>query len=181
MSKLPKTRKDIVLIGRGAFTKAYLTDDSKVLLDSVCPIKECMANGWFPDSDLFPEIEHLDEYNVGYRTYIMPYYEKVTNPSKQLDPDQHAIYKELREIGHAQINLSICKSTLYFFDFWHKEFNKIKNQDLRDIMKEALDACGNYGTDIMFEISPRNIAVKKGKLVLLDCFASVRVLKDIRG
>jgi len=36
---------------------------------------------------------------------------------------------------------------------------------------DAVSALTNYGSDICFEISPRNIAVTKtGNLILLDCF-----------
>ena len=50
----------------------------------------------------------------------------------------------------------------------------INESDLQPWVKAdlccALDACGNWSTNVMFEISPRNIAVDNGQLVLLDCF-----------
>lgn len=48
------------LIGKGAFTKAYLLDNGRVQLHSCCPFKECMAHGWFPESDLFPKLTFVD-------------------------------------------------------------------------------------------------------------------------
>jgi len=55
-------------------------------------------------------------------------------------------------------------------DAWYKEFSKVTNITLRNSLQEAIDACANYGSDIKFEISPRNVAVKNGNLILLDCF-----------
>jgi len=53
------------LIGKGAFTKAYLMDDqTTVFLKSSCPIKEVMALGWFPDSSLFPVLCRGDEHET---------------------------------------------------------------------------------------------------------------------
>lgn len=40
----------------------------------------------------------------------------------------------------------------------------------RDHLLAAIDALYNYGDDVCFEISPRNVTAHKGKLILLDCF-----------
>jgi hypothetical protein len=48
-------------------------------------------------------------------------------------------------------------------------------------MLDALDACANYGNDVCFEISPRNVAVKNGKLVLMDCFFMADKLQEIQA
>lgn len=49
------------------------------------------------------------------------------------------------------------------------------------IILEALDACLNYGSSVRFEISPRNVAVQDGQLVLLDCFYLQSTLNEVLG
>ena len=72
-------------IGKGTFTTAYLMDDKKtVLLKSTCPIKECMACGWYPDSYLFPEVNPTNKYNE----YTMAYYPRVSSLKNTLSARQ---------------------------------------------------------------------------------------------
>jgi hypothetical protein len=47
-------------------------------------------------------------------------------------------------------------------------------------MQDAVEACANYGSDVMFEISPRNVAVHNGNLILLDCFFIKSKLREVR-
>jgi len=152
------------LIGKGTFTKCYLNDDGKtVTLFSSDPIKECMANGWFPRSRLFPKITY-DNSNECYR---MEYYPKVTSLKTSLTTAHYTIYKELKEVA------DICapRNPYEWYVFWYERFETlITNKRVKEALLEALDACTNYGHDIGFEVSPGNVAVKKGKLVLLDCF-----------
>jgi hypothetical protein len=162
--------KTVKLIGKGAFTRAYLMESGKVLIKTCDPIKECMAWGWFPESELFPKLDWVD---LG--VYEMEYYPRVKSLKGSLEPEQYEIYKSLRALG-----------TLYrqnkheLHSAWHELFDTLEDEGLKEVMKEALDACGNYGSDISFEISPRNVAVKDGKLVLLDCFFSVSKLEEVR-
>lgn len=162
------------LIGRGTFTKCYHEEGSEsVYLVSCDPIKECMAHGWFPSSENFPKIELLTE-----GVYKMEYYPKTPALKKHLEADQWAIYQELR---HLFLNSNLPTNEDEYFFYWHKQFDTITNEEARETLKEALDACGNYGTDICFEISPRNVAAKEGKLILLDCFFSTKTLMKVRG
>ena len=152
------------LIGKGNFTRAYLRQDGKVLLKSVCPIKECMSIGWFPESKLFPKLEYIDCDDHS-KFYLTEYYPKVSSLKNSLNKNHWAMYKELQQL---QKCFGVYKYDL--LDYWQKTFPMIKNKKLRETMMEALDACSNYGTSIGFEISPRNVATKNGKLILLDCF-----------
>lgn len=162
--------KTIKLIGRGAFTRAYLMESGKVLLKSCDPIKECMSLGWFPESPLFPLVERVD-----IQVYEMEYYPRVSSLKKNLDPDQWEIYKALSNLN---VGIPLRRADRYLAV--HKAFDTLADEALRDTMKGALDACCNYGTDIGFEISPRNVATKEGKLILLDCFFSVVALEAVR-
>lgn len=158
------------LIGKGSFTKAYLLDNGRVQLHSCCPIKECMAHGWFPSSRLFPELQLVDE-----GIYEMDYLTRVTAPKRQLNETGYTLYKALQQVyadGSAVDYFSIYKSLeKYLAGFAELE-----------TMLEALDACGNWGTDIGFEISPRNISVTpEGFLILADCFFHRPTLLKVRG
>ena len=166
--------KGLKLIGKGAFTKAFLNVDNSVILVSCCPIKECMSNGWFPDSELFPKLERVD--SDVYSTYTMEYYPRLKGELKaNLDADQYAIYKTLRAFNDIYtINQFNRVEAIY------KAFEGINDEVLKDVMLEALEACSNYGSDIGFEISPRNVAVKNGKLILLDCFYHIGTLTKVR-
>ena len=165
---------NLKLIGTGAFTKAYLRQsDNRVVLKSCCPIKDCMAMGWFPTSRLFPKLTCTE-----HETYVMKYYPKVSSLKNNLDPDQYRIYKDLRKLhiqGWRQTN------DYDSFSHWYKAFEKLENRKLSKVMCEAIEACSNYGSDIKFEISPRNVAVNNGKLVLLDVFYSISKLNEVRG
>ena len=165
------------LIGKGAFTKAYLNDDGKtVTLYSVCPIKEGMALGWFPESPLFPKLERIDYLDSGEGVYIMEYYPKVKSLKNTLSPNQYAIYRELRGL-----NIPLTQNPYDGYQELYNAFKTLKNRRVREIMLYALDSCVNYGSDIGFEISPRNVAVKNKKLVLLDCFFIKSKLNEVRS
>ena len=71
------------LIGKGSFTKAYLSNN-EVYLDSCDPIKECISFGWFPESRLFPKIENDSKSGM----YKMKYYPKVRSLKNNLTTDQ---------------------------------------------------------------------------------------------
>jgi hypothetical protein len=151
------------LIGKGTFTKAYLNDqDSLVYLVTNDVIKECMVHGWFPDSELFPVIDFsgLDPYD-----YKMKHYPRTRGLKSHLEADQYEIYKTLRGI-----KTFTGDNKFDSYSHYYNEFSKIEDESLQEVMIEALDACSNCGSDIGFEISPRNVAVDSGKLVLLDCF-----------
>jgi hypothetical protein len=162
------------LIGRGAFTRAYLLDSGRVLLKTCCPIKEAMAWGWFPESPLFPEMKFVD---VG--VYEMEYYPRVPSLKKALKADQYALYQTLRDIFNGARG-RLPKRDADLYHFWYQEFNALP-EELAEVMREALDACANFGSEIGFEISPRNVAVKDGNLVLLDVFFNVCKLNEVKG
>lgn len=158
------------LIGKGAFTKAYLLDDGRVQLHTCCPIKESMAWGWFPDSKLFPKLTYVD---VG--VYEMDYLTRVTAPKRQLNEASYKLYKAL------QLVYGDYDAIDYFSIYKSLEKHLEGFKELEEVL-EALDACSNWGTDIGFEISPRNISVDdKGNLILADCFFHRPTLTEVRS
>ena len=157
------------LIGKGAFSYVY-DQGEEVFIESIDPIKECMAQGWFPDHPLFPIVKFSDKNSCreGYYCYTMKKYNKVKSLKSALEPDQYQLYKEL---------VNIFKS-IPFIQNHYDSFNVIRelfdnsslSNEIKGVMIEAIEACANYGSDVGFEISPRNVAVDNGKLILLDIF-----------
>ena len=173
-----KRVKIMKLIGKGSFTKAYLNESGKVILKTSDPVKECMALGWFPNSKLFPKMEYLES-----GVYSMEYLGKTPKALKsELRPRQYRLYKALRDVFNGGLGLcGVQSNDLYYhwcsvFSDLPSEFNKEKESLLM-----ALDTLVNFGPDIAFEISPRNIRVKNGFLVLLDCFFLRSELNKVKG
>lgn len=147
-------------IGKGLFSTAYRSgENGRVYLKSCDPIKECMAHGWFPKSDRFPIVEFSD---VDGFDYVMDYLKPSKAIIKNLLPDERESYRLLRETMHCQSEHDNLVSRVLDFS---KRF-----AELGEVIHEALDGCVNYGSDICFEISPRNSRAINGKLVLVDCF-----------
>lgn len=160
---------------RGAFTKAYKSIDGKwVKLISSCPIKEAMAFGWCCDSAHIPKIMCINT-----NTYILPFYPRV-NLKSGLLPNQYALYKELRRL-QAEGQAKKPKNRLDYYNHWHTVLAEVSCNSAKKALLNILEAASNYGSDIDFEISPRNVAVSNGHLVFLDLFFSVSSLKKVRG
>lgn len=142
------------LIGRGRFSRVYRKNTTQVLIKSIDPVKECMVLGWFPSCRLFPKIKR-----IGYELYEQKYYPRVRSLKSSLEPRQWELYKALRKCMS-------CNKTA------EQEIRSLppKFRKQRDHLLEAINALYNYGDDVVFEISPRNVAASNGKLILLDCF-----------
>lgn len=155
------------LIGKGTFTSAYLLPDGQtVKLVTNDPCKECAAM-FAPNSSIFPKLE-CDGYDErGKRVYRMKYYPKQKSLKKALTPRDYRFYQYLREVS-----LSLWGDDPYLVRFREKLNEVVSTEFAEEILAicEHIDALNNYGDDIKFEISPRNVAVNNGKLILLDCF-----------
>lgn len=159
------------LIGKGMFSKVYLKDEKTVLINSVCYMKECMAN-WV-DSIWFPKLERED-----YQQYTCEYFPKVKSLKSALSKEHYEIYLQLRSI----FNIFDKPRNKYdLLDYWRGKFATISNDSIREDLLYFLAEASNYGSDIDFEISPRNVAVKNGNLILLDCFFVRSQLDTIRA
>jgi hypothetical protein len=159
--------KGMQQIGRGAFSTVYKRGRNKVLIKSTDKVKECMSLGWFPSSKLFPKLSLVGESSCGeFSFYEEKYYPKVNSLKKTLSDFEWEFYKVLRSLDHFYYYLPTRYLRL------HKAFSCIpgKFHRKRSLLLDALNALSNYGDDICFEISPRNVATQGDKLVLLDCF-----------
>ena len=144
------------LIGRGSFTRAYY-DGDKVYLKSDDYIKECMAFGWFPDSPRFPEvrISTLEGFD-----YEMEYYPPNRALKRELLKEEYELYRQLRKL----MQDAVLPANAYdLYSYWYSVFETLAPTEVREALLEALDACSNCGSDVQFEISPRNVRVKDGK------------------
>lgn len=156
------------LIGSGLFSKVYQLNEKQVLIKSTCSVKECLS--LFIDEKHFPKLERID-----CEEYLCEYFPKVKSLKSELCENDYKVYQELRKLDTHTINkydgLDKCR----------EEFKKIKNRSFKTSLMNALDDLANYGSDIRFEISPRNVAVKNGKLILLDVFFMQNQADQIRN
>lgn len=153
-------------IGQGLFSTAYM-DGEHVILKSICMAKECLALFGFGDSEYWPTIERIDSY-----VYRMPFYQPLKKVN--LSQDQWALYQALK--AHRQAFQSyVQRETSYDrYDRLYAHWQPFP------FIQEALESLSNYGQYIDIEISPRNVKVADGKLILLDIFFFTDQLKEIR-
>ena len=162
MKSTNKPRK----IGQGRFTTAYRLEDGTVKLVSCDYVKECMSLGWFPKHRLFPTIFRTDYGENGYQEYQMKYYNQPKSLKTVLCPRDYRLYRLLRKLEDTPPIGS------FSYDIWINRFSTLPDEfkHEREALLGAVEACSNYGDDVAFEISPRNVGVYRQRLVLLDCF-----------
>ena len=175
--------ESLKLIGTGAFTKAYRDQKNKnrVILHSVCPIKEAFSEGYVSDHRMFPKIEKIDSIDSvkhGYmNVYEMPYYKKNNSIKNNLTARQYRLYRALREVYAKNYKFGNFGNGIYdAFREMPSEFRLEK-----EALIETLDQIRNFTDFPFFEISPRNIATKGKKLILLDVFFCCKKLKQVIG
>lgn len=106
--------KGFKLVGRGAFTTAYLDESTnKVHLKSEDYVKECMAHDWFPDSYLFPKLGFS---NLNWADYVMDYYPKTASLKSALELNQYKLYVVLRKLAD---KCRYCENDYYRLDKLH--------------------------------------------------------------
>lgn len=157
------------LIGVGTFTKAYQVEENKVEVISSCPAKEAYAL-FCGENPFAPKIEK--DYSRK-NTYLMPLYPKIKAPKQQLNERAYEIYKALRKLP---LGLNY-----YGFERAIENLTVLHEEERENILGLAGDV-GNAISpeDMRFEISPRNISHdKKGNLILLDCFFSAKLLREV--
>ncbi len=105
-------------------------------------------------------------------------YNKTKKIKGLLNDQDYKFYTELRNIFKTK---PIIKNKYDSLDVLYKLFSEsLLTDDQKELMLEALSACSNYGSDIGFEISPRNIFIENGNLILADCFYIISQAEEIR-
>ena len=181
MTQTPDATQALPLIGRGMFSTVYRKNAKTVLIRSIDPVKECMAMGWFPNSRMFPKttrVAILDD-DQGTALYEQGYYPKVKSLKAALKPAEWEFYRELRK---AQNNVNYFLDDYKALDSLQSLISNLPSKYARKkvALLGAIDALTNYGPDIRFEISPRNVAVHNGRLILLDCFFMKEKAEEVR-
>jgi hypothetical protein len=159
-------------IGKGEFTTAYLKNAKRVILKSKDAVKECMAHKWFPESYLFPSVDFCDGIENderGNAFYEMEYFPKKSSIKQNVSSRQWDLYKTLRALfsKHSMVQRGQAP-----YVKWLDAFNTLPSRfdNEKEALLDAVSALTNYSQEVHFEISPRNVATKGNKLVLLDCF-----------
>ncbi len=153
------------LIGKGTFSKVYLKGNDEVLIVSRDKVKQAMSEMHWPSSRLFPRIRKEGEGQNGTSLYTSKYYPRVRNLKNSLEPKEWELYRYLQDLDRWPSRADMSKGNR-----WRSLFSSIPWRGKREALLAALDCLRMYGDDVCFEISPRNVAVHRGKLVLLDCF-----------
>ena len=169
--------KGLKLIGKGLLSKVYSNDNiDYVVINKNDYIKEAMAFEWFPESIHFPKIEELEIEGEYY--WKMKKYNKTKKIKGLLNDHDYKFYTELRKIVK---NKPIIKNKYDNYIVLYELFSESSlTEDQKELMLNALTACSNYGSDVDFEISPRNIFIDSGRLILADCFFIISQAEEIR-
>lgn len=168
--------KGLKLIGKGQFSRVWDLGNGDALIKSCCPVKECTSMGWMPEGVNWPRIQLLDVEDNGLQVYQMIKYNRVPSLKNSLDNDQYDLYSTLRKLWQ---NMPCVRPHKRFnLDVIHNMFaSSTLPEDTKAEFQEAVDAMGNYTQLLGFEISPRNVAVSDGKLILLDVFFDIEARK----
>lgn len=153
------------LIGKGLFSKVYKLNEKQVLIKSTCWSKECLA--LFVEAKHFPKLEV-----VGEKEYVCEFYPRVKSLKDSLKPSHYKVYQQLRQID---------RLTTGGYDDLKYLFNTVSNKSFRESLLNTLDDMTNYSLEVCFEISPRNVAVKNGNLILLDVFFFREQIREKRN
>lgn len=168
--------KDLPLIGRGMFTRCYRYSKKEALCISCDPTKECIALGWTPTSRFIPEIEKLD-YDGIFSLYKMPLYEKPKSLKGSLNKSDYRFYSDLRNL---KVDYDLNSHRWIYNIVRAVEQSKL-HYARKDLMISFAESMANFGHELRFEISPRNVAVKNGKLILLDVFFFADKMRAVRA
>lgn len=176
--------KNYKLIGKGLFTKCYDLNNGKVVLVSSCPVKEALALGWFVSGIHWPECERID-YDVDNNNsglYVMPKYDKPTSLKSALVEKDYKLYLQLKELAKVFQNKTINNKydRQQVFIETVKSFKGL-HYSMKNQLITAVDGLANYTCNIGFEVSPRNVAVKNKRLILLDLFFSIDKMNEVRN
>lgn len=159
------------LIGKGAFSRVYDNGDT-VIIKTKDLAKEALA--LWVDNDRFPSIERLEYDEIS--TYEMPKYEKTKGIKNKVNGYEWDLYKWLRD------NVSIENFGKHDYSTLYNMFNDMPEEfaEDRDKLIDALDDMSNYGQDICFEISPRNVFIVEGRIIFADVFFFASQLEEVR-
>jgi len=158
---------------RGAFSKVTFSECGKFAkITSQDMAKECLVMWGYGESDMWPEIERqydMETQDSDDQVFVMPKYDQPRSLKAALLPEEWEKYQALRKTPwHMAGYGKFCE--LY-------RLAQTLPYGLSDVICEALDSLANYGDTWAIEVSPRNVAVKNGRLILLDIFYDRKALR----
>ena len=170
-------------IGKGSFTKAFLNQDGECILHTIDPVKVAMAEDLFvPSHRMFPNMEILEHcFDDDYYVMKTNYLPRPKSIKKNVTPRQWRFYRALLDVYAVSRYRFSChhKRTEGLYQAFKSMPNEFKAE--KEALLEMVDGLRNYCEAVAFEISPRNVTVRSGKLVLLDCFFDPFALCKVRG
>src|SRR5690606_11228063 len=118
------------------------------------------------------KIERINVRGI-FSEYVMKYYPHVRSLKSNLEPYEYELYKELVRAYNNNF-YSYNYSKILPIDFTRSVISSVSHKfsKEKEFLLDALDGCSNYGSNIFFEISPRNVCTDNGKLILIDVFFS---------
>lgn len=182
-----KDLRNLPQVGKGVFTRCYQLDDETVLLESYDPIKKLMAEGRFPKSKLFPVVKSVkNPFGKGGDFYTMVYYKgrparsTKTWLKRELDEDQYELYLELVDLRKSVEDSILGVRGVDRRVVWNEAFATLSNAKVGKLLIKANNLCCTVADNIMFDCAPKNVCPHNGKLVLLDCFYSTKLLYALK-
>lgn len=165
----------------GLFPKSKLFP--KVQRYENAPIQAVEADGLFPKSKLFPNVQPTkNALKKSSSFYTMRYFKGRPKRSTKkwlqgiLDSDQYEIYETLENL-RKEVDSSISgKRGINRQEVWNAAFMTLEDKKLGRLLVRAYNACCTVGDNIMFDFAPKNVAALNGKLILLDCFYSSKLM-----
>lgn len=157
------------LIGEGFFTKCFDAGEGSVELHTFCNIKPAYAEWGVGSGRLFPSMTKIDvrydHQDIAVTILKCKRYPKVASLKTALAPAQYALYLALRAIAAEAIGWGSSRQ-------FAGKVRTAKNVHWRhrEDIATAVDDVHNYASNVGIDISPRNVAVDNGRLVLLDVF-----------
>jgi len=170
-------------IGRGSFTHAYLNDKGECILHSFDTMKLAVAENLFvPNHRMFPPIELTGEERFIFGRWTkemkMEYLPRPKSLKNNLTPRQWRLYKALVVVMNSTCYKRACERAGEIYKAFQSMPSEFKGE--KEALCDMIEGLRNYASEIGFEISPRNVTVKGGKLILLDCFFDIDLLMSTR-
>lgn len=172
------------IIGRGAFTKCreHKTDATRVFLETTCTLKECiyLFNQEYEFSPKYYNREYDEIKDVW--VFEAERYEKTRSLKDKLKPKYWKLYQHLRKLANDSVNFSgISGRYTQFSGLIAEILDWDIDEELKEDVYNYLSEFTNYSSCLRLEISPRNVFIKNGALILADVVFCTKQLQEARA
>lgn len=162
-------------LGKGMFCQAWQNkNDVYLIVDSVNdPSKEILCSIYKEEGKVkhLPGCQRIDTYGDKY-VYLMPYYRNITAKDKEA-------WKQYRELKNFRESISSFAHKCQH-DVNLEVLKFIPKSPIRNALELLLNWSTNYGDQIGWEFSPRNLGVdSRGNLILRDVMFDCEKIEKI--